>query len=87
MITTYSTDKRDRIDINRAHDILNHMSEQVLKQTCKEYNKTLIGKLQACTGYLNAKAKRKKIMKATNKRATTASKTYLLTQVDRIHGV
>ena len=71
-INAYSKDKKVRMDINHAHNIFNHMSQQVLKQTCLEHNINLTGKLQACLGCLYAKAKRKKIMKATNTRATTA---------------
>ena len=67
-INIYSKDT----NINHAHDIFNHMSEQVLEQKCKEHNISLTGKLQACPGYLYAKAKMTKIMKATNIRATTA---------------
>ena len=60
------------MDINHAHDIFNHMSEQVLKQTCQEHYINLTGKLQACPGCLYVKANRKNIMKATNTRATIA---------------
>ena len=71
-INAYSKEKKIRMDINHAHDIFNHMSEQVLRQTCLEHNIHLTGKLKACPGCLYAKAKRKKIMKATNVRATAA---------------
>ena len=69
-INAYSKVTKVRMDINHAHDIFNHMSKQVLKQTCKKHNINLIRKLQACPGCLYAKAKSKKIMKATNMRAT-----------------
>ena len=71
-INAYSTDTNIRMEINHAHDIFNHMSEQVLKQTCKEHNTYLTGKLQTCLGCLYAKTKRKKTLKATNTRAFTA---------------
>ena len=59
-INTYSKDAKVRMDINHAQDIFNHMSEQVLTQTCKEHNITLIGKLQTYSGCLYAKAKGKR---------------------------
>ena len=43
-INAYSKDKRVRMDINHAHDIFNHMSEQVLKHTFQEHNINLIKK-------------------------------------------
>ena len=70
-INAYSKDTKVRVDINYAHNIFNHMSEQVVKQTCQEHNINLTGKLQACQGSLFAEAKRKKVMKTTNTRAMT----------------
>ena len=83
-INTYSKDTRVRMDINHATDIFNQKSDQVLKQTCKEHNITLTGKLQACLGCLYAKAKRGKIMKATNTRANTVGER-LFTDTSRLY--
>ena len=44
-INAYSKDTKVRMDINHAHNIFHHMSEQVLKQICKEHNINLTGKL------------------------------------------
>ena len=44
-INAYSKDTNVRMDINHAHNIFNRVSEQVLKQTCKEDNMNLTGKL------------------------------------------
>ena len=60
------------MDINSAHDLFNHMSEQVLRQTCKERNIKLMGQLKPYPGYLYAKTKRKRIMKTSNVKATKA---------------
>ena len=60
------------MDINYAHDIFNHTSDQVLRQTCKEHKIRLTGRLQQCPGCLNAKAKRKRILKSIRIRATKA---------------
>ena len=60
------------MDINQAHDLLNHMSEQVLRQTCKERKIKLTGQLKSRPGCLYAKVKRKRIMKTSNVRATKA---------------
>ena len=62
--------KRHAMDINTAHDLFNYMSEQVLRQTCKERKIKLMGQLKPCPGRLFAKAKRKRIIKTSNVRAS-----------------
>ena len=69
-ISTYY--KRNTMDINQVHDLFNHMSEQVLRQTCKERKIKLTDQLKPCPGCLYAKAKRKRIMKTSKVRATKA---------------
>ena len=64
--------------INYTHKIFNHKSEQILQQTCKEYNIKQTGKLQPWLGGLDVKAKRKRILKATKARATDAGETLFL---------
>ena len=58
--------KRNMMDINQAHDLFNHMSEQVLRQTCIERKIKLTSQLKPCSGCLYAKAARKRIMKTSN---------------------
>ena len=60
------------MNINVAHNLFNHISEQVLQQTCKERNIKLTGQLKPCQGCLYAKSKRKRIMKTSNVRANRA---------------
>ena len=64
--------KRNTMDINSTHDLFNNMSEQVLRQTYKERKIKLTGQLKPCPGCLYAKAKRERIMKTSNVRATKA---------------
>ena len=64
--------KRHTMDITTAHHLINHMREQVLRQTCKERKTKLMSQLKPCQGSLYAKAKRKRIMKTSNVRATKA---------------
>ena len=75
-INTYH--KRHTMDINAAHDLFNHMSEQVLHQTCKERKIKLTGQLKPCPGCLYAKAKRKRIMKTSNIRGTKVGETLFI---------
>ena len=62
--------KRNTMDINQVYDLFNHMSQQVLRQPCKDTKIKLMGQLKPCPACLYAKAKRKRIMKTSNIRAT-----------------
>ena len=53
---------RNTMDITQAHDLFHHISEQVLRQPCKERKIKLTGQLKPSPECLYAKAKRKRIV-------------------------
>ena len=61
------------MDIKYTYNIFNHISEQVLRQTCIENHIKMIGKSHSCPGCLYAKDKGKRILKSTRTRIREVS--------------
>jgi hypothetical protein len=66
------TSKFSTLDINTAHDIYGHVSEQALRDTFKSINTQLTGTLRTCEGCSLAKAKAKKVSKLSTTKSTVA---------------
>jgi hypothetical protein len=59
-----------KMDINKAHDVLGHNGEALLRKTCNRLDVTLTGALKPCEGCGFAKAKAKAASKTASAQAT-----------------
>jgi len=59
----HTTDRA--IDINKAHEKLGHVGEEILHKTMAHYNVKLTGMILACNGCMQVKAQAKNLKKAT----------------------
>ncbi len=61
------------MDINKAHDKMAHMGEDIIQKTMAHYGIKLTGKMELCNACLCAKARVKNMKKTTECMAATAS--------------
>jgi len=62
------------MDINKAHDKMAHMGEDIIQKTMACYRIKLTGKMELCDACFHAKARAKNTKKMTECVAATASK-------------
>jgi len=58
------------MDINKAHEKMGHIVEEILCKMMTYYNVKLMGTLNACDRCMHAKAKAKSLKKATKTKTT-----------------
>ena len=61
--------KEEQVDINCAHELLDHPGEEALRAQAREYNWKLLGTLKLCSSCAQAKATAKGVPSETTKKA------------------